>query len=144
MNQFISVEIWCERWWNRWGLEENEQLLVTVVTMRLFLFYFNLFFLWTCKNLEHFLPNGLDMRLNGALTRAITTVVTKTTEETPNKQWAVEWRKLELFGITPQSSTEPFFRHWTSSSTLAYKLISFLIDLFCTQCLQSCKEKYLV
>ena len=66
------------------------------------LFYFNLFPLWTCKNLEHFLPNSLDMKVNGALTRSITAAVTKTTEETPNKQWAVEWRKLELIGITPQ------------------------------------------
>ena len=66
------------------------------------LFYFNLFSLWTCKNLEHFLPNSLDMKVNGALTRSITAAVTKTTEETPNKQLAVEWRKLELIGITLQ------------------------------------------
>ena len=63
---------------------------------------FQLIFLWTCKNLEHFLPNSLDMKVNGALTRSITVAVTKTTEETPDKQWAVEWRKLELIGITPQ------------------------------------------
>ena len=82
--------------------ERNEQLLVPVATRRLCLFYFNLFPLWTCKNVEHFLPNSLDMKVNGALTRSITVAVTKTTEETPDKQWAVEWRKLELIGITPQ------------------------------------------
>ena len=29
-------ETWCDKWWNRWGLEENEELPVKMVPTRLF------------------------------------------------------------------------------------------------------------